>query len=70
VFSLQTNQSNPNNQVIELPNGKNILFVMDDKEKILGYQKMFETLRSSNNSSCRDIIKTIQDSGWDNTYGI
>lgn len=70
VFSLQTDQSNRNNQVIELPNGKNILFVMDDKEKILGYQKMFETLRSSNNSSFRDIIGTIEKNSWNNAYGM
>lgn len=69
VFSLQTDLTAPDNRVIELPNGKNILFVMDDKEKILGYQKMFETLKSPD-APTTNIIAKIRENEWNTVYGI
>lgn len=69
VFSLQTNSTDQRNQVIELQNGKNILFVMDENEKISGYQKLFNSLNPPSSTSI-NIIEKICSNGFNQHYGI
>ena len=69
VFFLQTAAVGTRNSVVELPNGKNILFVMDEKQKLLAYGKVFGTLKSQL-SSYKDVIKIIKDNNWNSLYGI